>query len=44
LLRAERSGLGTYRVYTITVACTDASGNTSTGTVTVKVPHDQAKK
>ena len=38
-LRAERAGMGTGRVYTITVACTDAAGNTSTSTVTVTVPH-----
>jgi hypothetical protein len=39
-LRAERAGGGTGRVYTITIACTDAAGNTSTSTVTVTVPHD----
>jgi hypothetical protein len=39
-VRAERAGRGTGRVYTITVACTDASGNASTSTVTVTVPHD----
>jgi K319-like protein len=39
-VRAERAGKGTGRVYTITVACTDASGNTSISTVTVTVPHD----
>ena len=37
-LRAERSGKGTGRVYTITVQCTDHSGNSSTATVIVKVP------
>lgn len=37
-LRAERSALGPGRVYTIGVQCTDASGNGSTGTVTVSVP------
>ena len=40
-LRAERSGLGDGRVYTITVECTDGSGNSSESTVTVGVPHDQ---
>ncbi len=41
LLRAERSGQGRGRVYTITVQCRDAAGNTSTGTTLVTVPHDQ---
>jgi uncharacterized protein YegL len=40
-LRAERSGTGTGRVYTIFVECIDASGNMSTGNVTVTVPHEQ---
>jgi len=39
-LRAERLGEGTGRIYTITVACTDAAGNTTRKTVTVQVPHD----
>jgi len=43
-LRAERAGTGSGRVYTITVQCTDASGNSSTKTVAVTVPHDQRKK
>ena len=43
-LRAERSGTGTGRIYTITVQCTDASGNTSSlRDVVVTVPHDQGK-
>ena len=37
-LRAERSGVGTGRVYTITITCTDGAGNSSTQTVTVSVP------
>jgi hypothetical protein len=37
-LRAERWKKGDGRVYTITVACTDAAGNTSTSFVTVRVP------
>ena len=37
LLRAERSGLGSGRLYTLTVRCTDASGNASTATGTVTV-------
>jgi hypothetical protein len=43
-LRAERSGTGSSRVYTITVQCEDASGNSATKTVTVTVPHDQRKR
>ena len=39
-LRAERAGTGDDRVYTITVECTDASGNSTLGTTTVVVPHD----
>lgn len=41
LLRAERSGTGTGRVYTITVECRDASGNAATAQTRVTVPHDQ---
>jgi len=37
-LRAERSGVGDGRVYTMTVACTDELGNGSTDTVNVLVP------
>jgi hypothetical protein len=40
-LRAERSGTGTGRIYRITVQCTDHSGNSSTATVDVTVPHSQ---
>jgi hypothetical protein len=37
-LRAERASSGTGRTYNITVRCTDSSGNTTDGTVTVSVP------
>jgi len=40
-LRSERTGGGSGRLYTITVQCTDASGNAAAGTVSVSVPHDQ---
>jgi hypothetical protein len=43
-LRAERSGTGTGRVYTITLTCTDTFGTSSTGAVDVAVPHDKGKK
>ena len=42
-LRAERSGSGPGRIYTITVEARDAVGNTSTKTVTVSVPKSQGK-
>jgi hypothetical protein len=38
-LRAERSGNGNGRVYTIHVTCADQYGNTRTSTTTVSVPH-----
>ena len=38
-LRAERSGQGHGRVYTLTVSCTDSAGGTTQGTTTVEVPH-----
>jgi len=41
LLRAERSGSGTGRRYTITTTCTDASGNVVVKTSTVFVPLNQ---
>lgn len=44
-LRAERSGKGTGRVYTITIQAKDTSGNLSVPkTVTVKVPKSQGDK
>jgi serine protease len=39
-VRAERSGKGNSRVYTITIECSDSSGNSSTKTVTVTVPRN----
>jgi hypothetical protein len=42
-LRAERSGSGTGRIYTITIESRDASNNVSTATVNVVVPHDGRK-
>ena len=41
-LRAERSGTGNGRVYTIHVAASDASGNVGTASFTVIVPHDSS--
>lgn len=40
-LRAERSGTGSGRIYTVTYEATDASGNYVTATVTIEVPHNQ---
>lgn len=40
-LAASRLGSGSGRIYTITVRCTDANNNSSTGTATVSVPHDR---
>lgn len=40
-LRAERSGTGAGRVYTITVTATDVGGHRSSREVTVTVPHDR---
>lgn len=37
-LRAERSGTGSGRTYTVTVTCTDAAGNVSTKKALVQVP------
>jgi len=39
-LRAERRGMGTGRIYTITYKATDASGNSTTRQVFVRVPRD----
>lgn len=43
-LRAERSGRGRGRTYTVNVECADAAGNASTASVDVFVPHDQGQK
>jgi uncharacterized repeat protein (TIGR01451 family) len=43
LLRAERSGTGTGRTYTISVTCTDSAGNATVRTVNVTVPRSQQK-
>jgi 6-phosphogluconolactonase len=40
-LRAERSRYGTERIYTITIHCKDASGNSATRDTVVTVSHDQ---
>ena len=40
-LRAERSGTGVGRTYTVTYRATDGSGNLATATSSVFVPHDQ---
>jgi predicted extracellular nuclease len=42
-LRAERSGTGSGRIYTITYLVTDACGNSSTQSVTVSVPKSMSK-
>jgi len=39
-LRAERSGQGSGRIYTITITATDSHGNTSSQAVTEGVPHN----
>lgn len=42
-LRAERSGTGSDRVYTVWLECTDSTaGNTSRKSVEILVPHDNA--
>lgn len=40
-LRAERTGKGSGRLYTITYMATDIAGNKAIATATVMVPHDQ---
>src|SRR5215472_6023219 len=41
LLRAEPSGAGSSRVYTVTIISTDDAGNSSSKTVTVTVPKNR---
>ncbi len=43
-LRAERSGRGGDRVYTINYTVADTAGNKTTAYATVTVPHDRSKK
>jgi hypothetical protein len=43
-LAASKNSSGTDRVYTITVRCTDASGNSSTASVNVSVPKNNNGK
>ncbi len=40
-LRSERSGTGDGRVYTITYTATNLSGNETSASATVTVPHNQ---
>ncbi len=40
-LRAERSGTGQGRIYTITYRATDASGNSAEASITITVPHNK---
>jgi hypothetical protein len=44
MLRAERAGTGDGRIYTITIQCTDASGNSATKAVVVTVPQNRSAK
>ena len=43
MLRAERSGRGPGRIYTIHIAVSDLSGNTTTGAVQVTAPHSRGR-
>ncbi|MBJ8097989.1 hypothetical protein JDS98_07770, partial [Bacillus cereus group sp. N11] len=42
-LRADRLGSGNGRIYTVTYTVKDNTGNVTTKTATVTVPHDQSK-
>ena len=39
LLRAERSGTGSGRVYTVVYTASDKTGNTAQATAIVRIPH-----
>jgi hypothetical protein len=43
-LRSERAGVGSGRVYTIGVTCTNAANLSTTSSTTVTVAHDQGKR
>ncbi len=43
-VRAERSGKGSGRTYTVRITATDAAGNMSAAEVPIIVPHDKGKK
>lgn len=43
-LRAERSGTGDERAYTVTISATDEAGNNSSSDVEIIVPHDKRGK
>ena len=43
LVRADRTGGGAGRTYTLAFTCTDAAGNASGSAATVVVPHDRRK-
>lgn len=43
MLRAERSGAGSGRIYTLAVVCEDAAGNAAQGSAAVEVPHSAPK-
>jgi hypothetical protein len=42
-LRAERSGAGAGRIYTLTIECRDATGNAARASALVTVPHDRSR-
>ncbi|MDH3215054.1 MAG: HYR domain-containing protein [Candidatus Krumholzibacteria bacterium] len=43
-LRAERSGMGVGRSYTVHVVCMDPAGNSVEATIDVAVPHDRGRR